>query len=183
MAVHSVRCWMHPQRSSRARSRGNDGGGLLRCGALAEVALLNSAPEAVACVDGGCGGHANLLCWHVELELKAAKQHHGGDHGLEHRKLVANALALAAAEGDECEVGGGLGGVETTAEARVVAGPALHLRISSGPLPAVGVEKVRIFPQLRRAAHVIHRDHHVARARDLDAALDAGAALGPGVGL
>ena len=160
---------------------------------LAREALLDAAEEPGRRVDGRRRLHADhpdgLVrvvgvehlglhgpVGHRELELEAAEHHHDRDRGLEQREGVADALALARAEGQHRVVGGDLevghpqpGG----APLGVVAGPALDLVVVEGVVPPLRVEDVGVLPQLRRAAQVVRRDEEVVGARDLAAALDA----------
>mmetsp|Transcript_11015 Transcript_11015/g.32868 ORF Transcript_11015/g.32868 Transcript_11015/m.32868 type:complete len:350 (-) Transcript_11015:1069-2118(-) len=127
-------------------------------------------PEAVARVDGGARVGADLVRrvrGPRELEVEVA--HEAGERhgGLHHGELVAHALARAAAEGQEGEVGRGLRRVERAPRplGRVVAGPVGLGGVPVGFAPAMGVEGVRVGPVAGRPVDGVERDEHVRRAR------------------
>lgn len=84
----------------------------------------------------------------AQRQARRGRRAWAGAH-LERGELVADALALAAAEGDEGKVGGRLARVEARALGRVVSGPSLDLRICARALPPLRVKGVRLVPDLR----------------------------------
>mmetsp|Transcript_20111 Transcript_20111/g.60708 ORF Transcript_20111/g.60708 Transcript_20111/m.60708 type:complete len:395 (+) Transcript_20111:1148-2332(+) len=176
-----------PAPAARFRFLRGDSGRLLASwrvgGGGGSGAAVDPAPKAVGGVDGGASGHAHFLGAPLEAERESLQQHGHGHDSLHHGELVAHALAHAAAEGDECEVGGHFIWIQRIAlSCWSVPGPCpAEIRVAELLLETGRAELIWLAPQIWRPVQIPHANEQVAPLSDGVAAIGALEARGKGV--